>query len=645
VAVVGRVTAPEVNPQPLPGARVTARLDSSFNDPLIRGVDKIGQAVQGIYKQEKAKADTAQVLEARRKLSDWERSWFDPNNKDGVYAAKGRDALGEPPDATQQKEHAFTSSVHATAVNGMLAAGKSDEAGSYLHDNIDDMQPEDAAKAQALLRPYLVDDTVQRYADGMTAGVVPADVGANLTLDQVWDAQTQQESGRHQFKDGKPLRSRAGAVGIAQIMPDTGPIAARYAGLPWDPVKFEMDAAYNEALGKAYMGVQMTAFGSAPLALAAYNAGPGRVQQWLKRNGDPRKGEVTVAEWVASIPIKETRDYVTRIAARSGAPVESATPAAAAAAAPAPVPAKPGAATADPVPVVPRTLTYAQQIEAAQQLPDKDVRRALVAELRSRHAGAEEQKNEADRATLERIHKTIESVPPGTRFQAAFGQDPDVVAYVAQNGLRENVDAWLLARAKREIPDSDPARVEYWKKERLYSPAKFAKSEVGILADPGLSSDDRSSLLASVAAMRDPKKRDAALGDYASDAQRVDDASRTLGWTSLKPTERAHREGVFSQAVRQAEKAFIQTQKREPKPEEKDVLVRNVTRNFAEDKLKAEGRTFADQEKRVTQYETDNMRLDPATRSRVAAALTRRLGRAPSEAEILADVLAASRQH
>jgi len=49
------------------------------------------------------------------------------------------------------------------------------------------------------------------------------------------------------------------------------------------------------------------------LALAAYNAGPGRVDEWLKVNGDPRSGEIGTGAWIERIPFQETRDYTRKI--------------------------------------------------------------------------------------------------------------------------------------------------------------------------------------------------------------------------------------------------------------------------------------------------------------------------------------------
>ena len=71
-------------------------------------------------------------------------------------------------------------------------------------------------------------------------------------------------------------------------------------------------------LGAAYLGQLIAAEGgSLAIAAAAYNAGAGRVAQWVGAYGDPRSGADPV-DWVERIPFDETRDYVMRVVENYG---------------------------------------------------------------------------------------------------------------------------------------------------------------------------------------------------------------------------------------------------------------------------------------------------------------------------------------
>jgi soluble lytic murein transglycosylase len=68
------------------------------------------------------------------------------------------------------------------------------------------------------------------------------------------------------------------------------------------------------AIGSAYLDHLIRYYGgSYILALAAYNAGPARVAEWLKEYGDPRLSPDDPMIWVTAIPFRETRLYVTAV--------------------------------------------------------------------------------------------------------------------------------------------------------------------------------------------------------------------------------------------------------------------------------------------------------------------------------------------
>lgn len=109
------------------------------------------------------------------------------------------------------------------------------------------------------------------------------------------------------------VTSRAGAMGLMQLMPGTAQIVARQLGLPYNASRVRNDPAYNVALGRAYIGGQIEAFGDPVLAIAAYNAGPGRVREWLSTIGDPRSDAIDRLDWIELLPFAETRNYVQRV--------------------------------------------------------------------------------------------------------------------------------------------------------------------------------------------------------------------------------------------------------------------------------------------------------------------------------------------
>jgi soluble lytic murein transglycosylase len=108
--------------------------------------------------------------------------------------------------------------------------------------------------------------------------------------------------------------STAGARGLMQLMPATAKTVAKGLGLPFSAKKLTGDQHYNLTLGRQYLSGLLGDFsGSYVLAVAAYNAGPARVQEWMRDFGDPRAKNADVVDWIESIPVAETRNYVQRV--------------------------------------------------------------------------------------------------------------------------------------------------------------------------------------------------------------------------------------------------------------------------------------------------------------------------------------------
>jgi len=119
---------------------------------------------------------------------------------------------------------------------------------------------------------------------------------------------------RQESKFLESARSSAGARGLMQVLPLTAYNVARKLRIPYSRSQLTEDPEYNIRIGRAYLRQLLRQYdGSYVLALTAYNAGPSRVSNWIERNGDPRKGEISMYDWIEAIGFDETRNYVQRI--------------------------------------------------------------------------------------------------------------------------------------------------------------------------------------------------------------------------------------------------------------------------------------------------------------------------------------------
>ena len=164
-------------------------------------------------------------------------------------------------------------------------------------------RPDLAVMAGRTARYYGYSDLL---GNGYPTVEVPASQNHNWTLAH---AIMRQES---QFD--KAAVSHAGARGLMQLMPGTARETSGKISMAYRPDALTVDTDYNIALGSTYIQRMLDYYGgSYPLAIAAYNGGPGNVNKWLKAYGDPRTGQIGIMEWIEKIPLSETRDYVYRV--------------------------------------------------------------------------------------------------------------------------------------------------------------------------------------------------------------------------------------------------------------------------------------------------------------------------------------------
>jgi soluble lytic murein transglycosylase len=232
--------------------------------------------------------------------------------------APGASRINEP-QPSQAQIDAFEASPLVRATRALAEIGADEDVRLFIHHLADHATAPVtyalvARFAAVIGRPDLAIATAKRagyagvtlLAEGYPVEPVPpgGPVERPLVL-----AMTRQESA---FDVGAV--SSAGARGLMQLMPATARIVARSLGLPFSEKRLTGDRHYNLALGRQYLAGLINDFaGSYVLAVASYNAGPARVHEWMQDFGDPRAKTVDAIDWIESIPVSETRNYVQRV--------------------------------------------------------------------------------------------------------------------------------------------------------------------------------------------------------------------------------------------------------------------------------------------------------------------------------------------
>lgn len=101
--------------------------------------------------------------------------------------------------------------------------------------------------------------------------------------------------------------SRAGAIGVMQILPSTAEFICRKEGIEFVPAELYR-GEFNVKIGCLYLNYLLSRFRDEETALAAYNAGEGKVSEWL-RNSKYSKDGISLSH----IPYRETEEYIKKV--------------------------------------------------------------------------------------------------------------------------------------------------------------------------------------------------------------------------------------------------------------------------------------------------------------------------------------------
>lgn len=257
------------------------------------------------------------------------RSFFEQaaQGADQFYGLLALERLGRvaqapatPPPASAAERAAFARSSMAEAIRYLGASGRRGDQTQFVRalasalDN--DRERTLAAEfGQAIGRPDLavwVAREARSAGDNYYARPGFPTVNVPPAFRNVWS----EAHGimRQESSFDRTAVSSAGARGMMQLMPATAQSEARRAGVPYNLSRLTEDADYNIHLGSQHLAGLMERFNNNLVLVAvAYNAGAGRVPQWIARNGDPRSAGVDVIDWIEDIPFSETRNYVQRV--------------------------------------------------------------------------------------------------------------------------------------------------------------------------------------------------------------------------------------------------------------------------------------------------------------------------------------------
>lgn len=424
---------------------------------------------------------------------------------------------GLPAEVIDLNRRTSRSNIRSTVVERMA---ESDPLAAKAY--LDKYRDEIDGATQTRLDRALRAGVTQRTAQQAVSRVLPKPgdpIAPGDDFDSLARAVERQESG------GRPTAvSNRGALGVMQLMPDTARMmhARLFPGQEFSEGRLTStkpeDVAYNRTLGRAYLNDMLIRYnGNWMLALAAYNAGPGRVDQWLGTLGDPRQGAVSEAEWAARIPFAETRNYVATILG-----------------------AAPGREGRVQGSLNERTAQLRRDL-AGQ--PPEVIERAealLQSEFNQRRAAEDDQRNAAYRSVREAVY----------RDRSLDRLTPDQLALLDDNPVeKDRLERWVAQRGQVQTDQAVYARL---------SMMDVGDFETVDLMDPqyrtGLSETDWKRFVDRQSSLRNSTDRQAASAERAGQQTRTQIVTNALRAAGIDPTpkdnerEKAERVASFNRA-------------------------------------------------------------------------------------------------
>lgn len=263
------------------------------------------------------KLDSSDYEEARKRVPQSQLQYFDAQWKAGQIQRLSTYNTFERAQTAAAQQSQFETTVkssvqqEASAYDDPQAAALARSARKHsieLYGQAQGWSSEQIAQAITSADLNAMEQRAQNYAvsnpQGWLAGDFPMkDTGA-LDMRAIGIVES---GGKHFNADGSIITSPVGAQGKYQLMPDTGKELAAKRGVEYNPA----DEEQNALLASDYANQLYGKYGSETLAGAAYNWGMGNVDKLIAKAGDPRKGEISEADFIRQLPA-ETRGWLAR---------------------------------------------------------------------------------------------------------------------------------------------------------------------------------------------------------------------------------------------------------------------------------------------------------------------------------------------